>query len=82
MITSNIVWHPLLSIKNNNSQICARAFSMPVTETATNIQCSMFQRRFSPEHTLIIISMQDFSVVNVCSKIELHNGIISIINGQ
>ena len=35
---------------------------------------------FPPEH--IVISMQDLSVVNVCSKIELHNGIVSIINGQ
>ena len=80
MNTSNIKWHPLLCKKNNNSQICAHAFSMPVIETATNIQCSMFQRLFSPEQKLI--SMQDLSVVNVCSKIELHNGIISIINGQ
>lgn len=47
MNTSNILWHSLLCKKNNNSQICARAFSMPVTETATNIQCSMFQRLFS-----------------------------------
>ena len=53
---------------------------MPVTDTATNIQCSMFPKLFFPEHT--VISMQDLSVVNVCSKIELHNGIVSIINGQ
>ena len=41
---------------------------------------SMFQRLFFPEHT--VISMQDLSVLNVCSKIEQHNGTVSIINGQ